>query len=63
MRLRVLKEFTQCAGPPNLGGFIAIEKTYKPGEIVFMHPDQAKPLLDAGCVMQDKSRDGAPETK
>ena len=63
MRLRVLKEFTQCAGPPNRGGFILIEKTYKPGEVTYFHPQQAQPLLDAGLVMEDKSLDGAPERK
>ena len=51
MRVRILKDFS-------LAG-----KNYRAGEIVDISPMKADALLAQGLAMQDKSLDGARETK
>lgn len=51
MRVRVIK------------GFSAAGRTYIVGEVLEVNPAKVDKLLNAGLVMQDKSMDGAEETK
>ena len=51
MRVRVLKDFS------------AAGRTFRAGEVVEINPRTENALLRTGLVMQDKSLDGARETK
>jgi len=51
MRVRILKDFS------------AAGKKYYAGEIVDISPVRADALFSQGLAMQDKSLDGAKETK
>ena len=51
MRVRILKDFSTATG------------TFRAGEVVEIDPRKADSWLAAGLVMQDKSLDGARETK
>lgn len=51
MRVRVLKDFS------------TVNRAYHAGEIVDISPRKAEGLMKIGLVMQDKSLDGARETK
>ena len=51
MRVRVIKDFA-------IGG-----RTFRTGETVEIGSEMADGLLSAGVIMQDKSLDGAKETK
>lgn len=51
MRVRVLKDFSTA------------NRTYRAGEVVEIDPRKAEGWLRSGLVMQDKSLDGAKETK
>lgn len=51
MRVRVLKDFS------------TLNDVFHAGEVREIDPKQADPWLRCGLVMQDKSLDGARETK
>lgn len=51
MRVRVLKTFTTK------------ERVYEAGEVVEVDPEKAEGWFKTGWIMQDKSLDGAKETK
>ncbi len=51
MRVRILKDFS------------VVGRDYHSGEIVDVSPQKAVGWLRSGLVMQDKSLDGAKETK
>lgn len=51
MRVRVLRDFTTATG------------AFRAGEVREIDPRKAEGWLRAGLVMQDKSLDGARETK
>lgn len=51
MRVRVLKDFATA------------NRTFHAGEVTDIDPKKAEGWLRAGLVMQDKSLDGARETK
>lgn len=51
MRVRVTEAFTEA------------DRTYHTGEVVHVSPKKAKGWIKAGRVRQDKSLDGASETK
>ena len=51
MRVRVLKDFS------------AAGRTFRVGEVVQINPRTESTLLRTGLVCQDKSLDGASETK
>lgn len=51
MRVRVLKDF------------FTADRNYRVGEVVHVDPKKAEGWLRSGLVMQDKSLDGASETK
>lgn len=51
MRVRILKNFATASGE------------YHTGEVVNIDPKKAEDWLKKGLAMQDKSLDGASETK
>lgn len=51
MRVRILKDF------------ITVNRSFRAGEVADIDPRKAEGWLRAGLVMQDKSLDGAGETK
>ena len=51
MRVRILRDF------------FASDKSYHAGELVEVDPSKARNWIAAGRAMQDKSLDGAKETK
>lgn len=51
MRVRILKDF------------ISVDRSFRAGEVANIDPGKANAWLKAGLVMEDKSLDGAGETK
>ncbi len=51
MRVRVMRTFSTP------------ERFYRAGDVVEVNTEQADPWLKAGMMMEDKSLDGASETK